>query len=204
MTLQIDFCNMKTRNYLLGVIFILALGSTLFLMEGCRGDVSRELIMLDSLDAALLETTANMNIDKETIAARKKEINKHYTIIKKFYTDTISEDFGNKMQKYKGIMKVYNLFLKEYDHMVLEKTQLTEQVAKLRKSVKNGKIDKKEFRVYYDIEKHDIAINLELSRHAGRTVIEVEPEYQRLSKEIAEVINGLAIKNPEIKTWLEE
>ena len=88
--------------------------------------------------------------------------------------------------------------------MVLEKTQLTEQVAKLRKSVKNGKIDKKEFRVYYDIEKHDIAINLELSRHAGRTVIEVEPEYQRLSKEIAEVINGLAIKNPEIKTWLEE
>lgn len=194
---------MKNWNYFLGTILILAFASPVFLMEGCR-DVSRELIMLDSLDANLLQTAENLNIHKETIEARKKEINKHYTIIKKFYTDTISEEFGNKMQKYKGIMKVYNLFLNEYDHMQLEKSQLTEQVAKLRKSVENRKVNKKEFRIYYDTEKRDIEINLELSKRVGKTVIEVEPEYQRLSKEITEVINGLAIKNPEIKVWLEE
>ena len=189
---------------ILGVIAISALLAPVFFMPGCRGDISRELIMLDSLDAFLLETSENLNIDKETIAARKKEINKHYTIIKKFYTDTISEDFGNKMQKYKGIMKVYNLFLKEYDHMHNEHTQLSSQVSKLRKSVENGKVSKKEFRVYYDTEKDDIEINLELSKRIGKTVLEVEPEYQRLSKEIADVVKRLSQKNPEINTWLEE
>jgi hypothetical protein len=195
---------MDKRKLSFGTVLLLIICAPIFVMEGCKSDVSRELIMLDSLDAALLETNENLNIDKETIAARKKEINKHYTVIKKFYTDTISEEFANKMQKYKGIMKVYNLFLKEFDHMQSEKADLTIQVAKLRKSVKKGKMNKKEFRIYYDTERQDVEINLELSKRAGRTVIELEPEYQRLSKEISEIINGLAIKNPEIKTWLEE
>jgi len=195
---------MDKRKLSFGTVLLLIICAPIFVMEGCKSDVSRELIMLDSLDAALLETNENLNIDKETIAARKKEINKHYTVIKKFYTDTISEEFANKMQKYKGIMKVYNLFLKEFDHMQSEKADLTIQAAKLRKSVKKGKMNKKEFRIYYDTERQDVEINLELSKRAGRTVIELEPEYQRLSKEISEIINGLAIKNPEIKTWLEE
>jgi len=195
---------MDKRKLSFGTVLLLIICAPIFVMEGCKSDVSRELIMLDSLDAALLETNENLNIDKETIAARKKEINKHYTVIKKFYTDTISEEFANKMLKYKGIMKVYNLFLKEFDHMQSEKADLTIQAAKLRKSVKKGKMNKKEFRIYYDTERQDVEINLELSKRAGRTVIELEPEYQRLSKEISEIINGLAIKNPEIKTWLEE
>lgn len=195
---------MKNLKTISKILFLIVFCFPLFLSVGCNKDIKRELIMLDSLDAYLAETGNNLNIDKETIAARKKEINRHYTVIKKFYTDTISMDFGNKMQRYKGVMKVYSLFLNEFDHMQLEQKQLMEQVAKLRKSVEKGKMSKEEFRVYYDTEKNDIEINLELSKRAGKTVIEVEPEYQRLSKEIGAVVQTLSDKNPEIKVWLEE
>lgn len=174
----------------------------LWFNQGCGDKYQRENIMLDSLDAMLNQTATYLEIDIPTIKARKKEMDRNYGLIKTYYTDTVSLEMGNNMQKYRGVMKVYKVFLGEVFHCREEMSALKKQVDNLRKDVNRGKMSKQEFRKYYDTEKEDVTINLQLAERIGKTTMEVEPEYQRLSKYVGQIIDDLKKKNPDVEQIL--
>jgi hypothetical protein len=66
----------------------------------------------------------------------------------------------------------------------------------------HDKITIDDFRKYYDEERGDITKNLELSERSGKIVFEIEPEYQRLNRQISDILELLASKNDEVKEIL--
>lgn len=189
------------KAYLPGAL-IMVIAFFAIISQGCGDKHERENIMLDSLDAMLIKTAEYIDIDVPTIKARKMEIERNYELIKTFYTDTVSLEMGNNLQKYRGVMKVYNLFLGEVFHCKQEMMDLTKQVKNLRHDVNKGLFTKPEFRKHYDTEKTDVEINLQLAERIGKTTMEVEPEYQRLSKYVGNIIEELKRKNPEVNQIL--
>jgi hypothetical protein len=168
----------------------------------CKPELKRELIMLDSLDQLLAQTKKNIEIDVPTIKARRMEIESNINLIKRYNTDTISHELGNNLQKYTGVMKIYKQFLNNFGIVNNEAVELEKQVTTLRNSVRDHKITKEEFRIYYDRERFDIVTNLELSERSGKIVFEIEPEYQRLNREISAVLKRIAAKNEELREIL--
>lgn len=197
------FANMKKIDRLILAACFSLLGFISILpFAGCGDDHHRELVMIDTLKTMLKETEQNIDIDRQTINLRTEEMSKNFTIVYKFYTDTFDAELGGKMDRYKGILKIYKLFLREEGHINLELAELKKQVETLEKDVKRGKVSKQEFRKYYNTEKADIEANLLLSQRAGKTVQEIEPEYQRLSPIMNLLVQQLAAKNPEVKNWM--
>jgi hypothetical protein len=193
---------MKLKDLHFGNYLVLALLPLVWFSGGCGGNYERENIMLDSLDAMLVKTAEYIDIDILTIQARKKEIDQNYGLIKTYYTDTVSLEMGSNMQKYKGVLKVYNLFLNEVTHCKQEMLELKKQVDNLRHDVNKGEMEKPEFRKFYDAEKLDNEINLQLAERIGKTTMEVEPEYQRLSKYVGTIMTDMRNKNPEVEQIL--
>lgn len=183
-------------------IFFLIIAGTAF-VQSCKQGTERERIMLDSLDAMLATTAQYLDIDVPTIKNRVMDMNNKYNLMKRYYTDTVSSELGLQMQKYRSIMKVYKSFVSESDHMLQEQAELTKQVKNLRADVERGKLEKTDFRKYYDTEKADIETNLLLAGRTGKVVLELEPEYQRLSKYVGDILEGLAKENEELRKALE-
>jgi len=73
----------------------------------------------------------------------------------------------------------------------------------LRTDTEKGKLSKDDFKTYYAKEMSDAKANLEFSRKLAAGIHALEPEYQRISRMVADALTEQSERNPKLKSILE-
>lgn len=187
--------------FLVLFIFISALTAV---FTGCNQIDQRYFTMLDTLDNNLSQNRELLEIDYKTIENRKQMIEDHLRLVEMFITDTMSAEFGKQLSKYKGVRKVYQKFLNDYSHCYNELEVLEKQAVDLRQSVNEKQLSKEDFKVFYNKEKADGLANLMKSKKLIEPIHSVEPDYQRISRIVAERLTQMAKSNQELDSILKK
>lgn len=188
----------------MGILSIWVVSFTFF-TSGCNSASNEAYFLrLDTLDNKLTETREFLSIDVATIHSRNELIFNHLSYVDQFYKGEMPEEFGNGLAKYKGIKKNYAHFLKEYEKQFNEMKSLEKQAADLRKAVENKELSKEKFKEYYATELHDVEANRRDAEILNKTIMSLEPDYQRLSKMINDELVRLSLENPKLKAYLED
>lgn len=164
----------------------------------CKEVPKRELMMLDTLDTILVRTRENLSIDLITLNNRKERINQDRNLLMRFYRDTVDPELGQMMTRYRGIYKIYGRFIGNYQQVHNDLVTSKKQVETLRNSVRDHKLTKEQFKEYYNNEKEFALANFRRSKEISANIPEVEPDFQRISREV----DALLLKVAETDTTL--
>lgn len=169
---------------------ILALATMIpaFTFTQCKNVPKRELMMMDTLDTIIIRTKEYLSYDLITINNRKQRISEDQSLVRRFYRDTIDNELGQTMVKYKGIYKIYNKFIDNYQDVYNEMVASQKQSHALRNSVTDNKLDKEEFKEFYAKEKQIALDNLLIAKDISIHIPEVEPDFQRISRYVEELL----------------
>lgn len=193
----------KTINLWIAVLITCFLSFNITVFTSCNSVDEEYTARLDSLDAALEANEKVLEIDFKTIGIREKLIAEHFRLVRNYYTDTMTLEFGNSLTKYKGILKTYRNFINQYPKVYDELKALQKQSNDLRTDTEKGKLSKEEFKSYYAKEMSDAKANLEFSRKLAASIHALEPEYQRISRMVADALTEQSERNPKLKSILD-
>ena len=147
----------------------------------CKQKYAVELAAIDSLVVKNKTTMDDLNIDLITINNRKEIIKKQLDSLEGFTPDSSELEYTMNLDKYKGIHKVYTKFIDNYD-VIFNRIRLNDsQLSSLKNSILDEKISGSDFKLALEKERlhvHDNQIN---AQTVGRRVMQLEPDYQRLS-----------------------
>ena len=192
----------KSKKELVLTFSIITLFFTSIFQTGCNSVSEKYSTRLDTLDMKLQLNAELLSIDFTTIENREKTIIKQLRYMRKYYNKTYTQELGNNLTKYKGIRKTYSNFIKNYPVVFNEMKALEKQAADLRESVSNNDLDKSTFKQYYQTELTDINNNLAFSERINKSIHALEPEYQRISNSVSNVLKEFAQSNLEFSQEL--
>ena len=153
---------------------------------GCSNGNKEELKRLNELETKLLENRENLNIDIETFNMRLKEMEKNLNYYKTEAGDTISLEFSNQLSKFNVIRKIYTKNITAFTTSAKEQKELEEQVKNLKLDLEEGNISIEEFKNYFRQEEIDIDALLLESQEVKKALYQIEPDYRRIAKIVAE------------------
>jgi len=183
-------------------LIILSLLFMIFIISGCKNKYAVEIASVDSLIVKNKKTIDYLNIDLVTINERKTEMNGQISVLEKVKPDTVGLEFTMNLEKYKGIYKVYKLFIENYD-VIFNRVRLNEkQLSTLKNSIVDEKISGTDFKLAIFKEREAIESNLTNAQLFGGRINQMEPDYQRLSKYFDIQISALIKQFPELKVIL--
>lgn len=152
------------------------------LLHSCSLKFNEEIAMVEELQAKLTANRENIDLNPAEFKARLDEIVVNTSFLKVNYKDSVSLEFGNQMDKYRGLKKIYKSQAGLLAECQKEQEALEKQVDNLLHDLKRNKLSKEEFKVYYKKEKEDVEQLLEKSKDIESKLVEVEPEFRRISK----------------------
>ncbi len=193
----------KSKKEVVLTFSIITIFFTSMFQTSCNSVSEEYTTRLDTLDQKLKINAELLSIDFATIETREKAIIKELRYMRKYYDQTYSQELGNNLTKYKGIRKAYSNFIKNYPIVFNEMKALEKQAVDLRISVNNNDIDKPAFKQYYQTELTDVNNNLAFSERITQSIHALEPEYQRISDSVRNVLRELADSNPEFRQEIE-
>lgn len=148
--------------------------------------------MLDELLLLVDSTQTALDYDLITLNNRSALIKFQLDNFKRFNKQQYTLEMGNKLSKYKEIRRVYKQFIDNYEDRYNTMKLSEKQIETLRNSVMDDKLTKEEFKKYYQDEMSRAKINLEKSRKISRYIPTLEPEFQRLNKEVDLMLQEVA------------
>jgi hypothetical protein len=174
------------------VKYFLLLNLIFLFFTACKDKHPQELKMIDTLDLLVDSTEIALNYDLVTLNNRTKRIKFQLHNFNHFNKDTLALETGNKLQKYKEISKIYGQFINNFEDCYNTMKLSEEQSKRLRNSVVDDKLSKEEFKSHYSTELARATINLEKSKRVSKFIPAVEPEFQRLNKEVDVMLHHVA------------
>ena len=172
--------------------------------QGCGNKYGVEMRSIDSLIVKNKTALDYLNIDLVTIDERRKELKGQIAVLNKVKPDTSGLEFAMNFDKYKGIYKIYNRFIENYD-VIFNRVRFNEkQLNNLKNSVKDEKIRGAEFKLILEKENENVTQNLANAETFGHTISQLEPEYQRLSLYFDQQVQALVKQFPELLIILKE
>lgn len=172
--------------------------------SSCKEKNPRAIAMIDELDLVLDSTEQALNYDLITLNNRTALIQFQINHFKRFNKDTFTLETGNKLQKYKEISKVYKHFINNFEDVFNTMKDLEHQSETLRNSVEDNKLDKEEFKKYYAEEFGKATKNLGKARRISVLIPEVEPEFQRINKEMDAMLFEIAKTDTMLRNILKD
>jgi hypothetical protein len=162
------------------------------LFSSCKDKHPQEMKLLNALDATIDSTEIALNYDLITLNNRNQRIKFQMETFKRFNKETYSLETGNKLQRYKEVSKVYKQFINNFEDCFNSMKLSEKQSETLRNSVLDNKMSKEDFKKYYQEELSHAKINLAKARKISKFLPAMEPEFQRLNKEIDAMLNHIA------------
>jgi hypothetical protein len=152
-----------------------------------------ELNLIDTLEIELAKTRIWLDVNYPEIKSRINPMKQNIKIITLNYTETWSEEMIMNMDRYRGMLKIYEKFAEHYKPIVLETEELINQVKTLRNSVDKGLYvgKKEEFKKHYEQEKKDIENNLLYSTRYLKPAKVMEREYNRREEYVQSLLEDL-------------
>ncbi len=183
-------------------IFISMIGM-IFIMQSCQKKHAVEAAIIDSLITKNKKTMNYIQIDLITINERRNEMKSQIAVLQKVKPDSSGLEFAINFEKYKGIYKVYNLFIENYD-VIFNRVRLNEkQLSNLKNSLIDNQISGSNFKLAMSKERENVEVNLKNAETFGGRISQLEPDYQRLSSYFDEQVKELIKQFPELKDVLE-
>ncbi len=183
-------------------IFISMIGM-IFIMQSCQKKHAVEAAIIDSLITKNKKTMNYIQIDLITINERRNEMKGQIAVLQKVKPDSSGLEFAINFEKYKGIYKVYNLFIENYD-VIFNRVRLNEkQLSNLKNSLIDNQISGSNFKLAMSKERENVEVNLKNAETFGGRISQLEPDYQRLSSYFDEQVKELIKQFPELKDVLE-
>lgn len=164
----------------------------------CQPKYAVELNEIDSLIVKNKKAMDYLSVDLMTINERRLEIERHLSVLVRIQTDSSSEDFALNYEKYKGILKVYNKFIQNYDVIFGKIKHNEKQLSSLKNSVLDEKIKGYEFKIALQKETENVNDNLINAETIGHRIFQLEPDYQRLSSYFEPQVENLLKQFPEL------
>ncbi|MFT4523054.1 MAG: hypothetical protein ACI8ZN_002006 [Bacteroidia bacterium] len=171
---------------------------------GCNPIDEQYFERIDSLDRIILDGEKMLNIDAITIQNRQELIYNHLRWMSTYNTDTLDEQLGLTLAKYKGIYKAYKRFDQGYTKAKMELQILKNQALDLRTAIDKRELSKTDFKKFYAKEKKDAEENRDLIESITRPILSLEPDYQRISILVNDKLQNISLHNPRLKAILEE
>ena len=171
-------------NPLILVLLIIAVSS-------CTSKFKNELDLVKTLELRLDSNASRIDLNPADFDARVQEINKNTSVLKNGIKDTITLEFGNQMDKYRTLKKLYSTNAASLRFCKQEQQELENQLRNLRKDLKNNQLSKEEFKTYFIKEKSDVENLIQRSTPIEKSIISIEPEFRRLSKWVYNKIEKL-------------
>lgn len=162
-------------------LFILATTVVLACQNSQPKELAAELLLLDSLNATLTAAKSWLVLDADEIEKRYKQMEENHSYFKAHFKDTITLELAQALDQYKGIMPIYENYVKHHVAIEDEHAALVKQSENLRNSLLNGEVSKSDFKMYYAKEADDVEKVSEYIHHTHQKIIEVEPMYKRVS-----------------------
>jgi vacuolar-type H+-ATPase catalytic subunit A/Vma1 len=187
---------MKTSLNTLSLLFL----SLIWLISGCSESHQVELSKIQQLEDRLDSCQQFINLDAEKLTERADLIDLDLQILKKYLKDTVTQEFGNKMDRYKQIRKIYRTYVTKQGWMRKEYSELKKQLNDLRTSVQKEEINHEQFTTYFETEKQDVSTLFEESKLRSRMVHSVEPEFIRITNLVEPIINEIRSENDVVDT----
>lgn len=185
------------------VLIFISFIAMIFIMQSCLKKHAVEASAIDSLIAKNKKTMDYIQIDLITINERRNEMKAQIAVLQKIKPDTSGLEFSINFEKYKGIYKVYNLFIENYDVIFNRVRDNEKQLSSLKNSLMDDKISGFDFKLAMNKEKGNVDTNLKNAETFGGRITQLEPDYQRLSSYFDEQVEGLIKQFPELKAVLE-
>ena len=183
-------------------IFI-SLLAMIFIMQSCQKKHTVEAAAIDSLIMKNKKTMDYIQIDLITINERRNEMKGQIAVLQKIKPDTSGLEFAINFEKYKGIYKVYNLFIENFDVIFNKVKENEKQLSNLKNSLMDDKISGFDFKLAMNKERGNVDSNLKNAETFGGRITQLEPDYQRLSSYFDKQVEGLIKQFPELKSVLE-
>ncbi len=175
----------------------------IFIMQSCQKKHAVEAAIIDSLITKNKKTMNYIQIDLITINERRNEMKSQIAVLQKVKPDSSGLEFAINFEKYKGIYKVYNLFIENYD-VIFNRVRLNEkQLSNLKNSLIDNQISGSNFKLAMSKERENVEVNLKNAETFGGRISQLEPDYQRLSSYFDEQVKELIKQFPELKDVLE-
>ncbi|MCB9251416.1 MAG: hypothetical protein H6605_03060 [Flavobacteriales bacterium] len=161
-------------QFLAPIIFFISLSS-------CKQKYEVESQAIDSLIAKNHQAREYLQIDLKTIHSRTLEMKEQIELMNRNGIDSSNETLMLNFEKYKGIYKIYTNFINNYDHIFDKVRHIDKQLAALKNSLQDDKINAKEYKMAMEKETENVNMNLADSKVFGLKIFNLEPDYQRLS-----------------------
>ncbi len=181
------------------VFIIIPLMAMTFIMHSCQKKYAVEAAAIDSLLMKNKKTMDYIKIDLITINERQNEMKGQIAVLQKIKPDSSGVEFALNFDKYKGIYKVYNLFIKNYD-VIFNRVRVNEkQLSNLKNSLMDEKLSGSDFKLAMNNERYNVNDNLNNAETFGGRITQLEPDYHRLSNYFDSQVEGLLKQFPELK-----
>ena len=190
---------LKTRIALILILLLIALS-----MQECKKKYAVERSSIDSLLIKNERALNYLKIDLVTINERRNEMKGQIAVLEKIKPDSSGMEFLMNFDKYKGIYKIYNRFIENYDLIFSRVSHNKNQLNNLKNSLMDEKLSKNEFKLVLAKETENVNENLANAETFGQRINQLEPDYQRLSAYFGPQIETLIKQFPELKIVLEE
>lgn len=172
------------------------------IIPGCKNKYAVEVAAIDSLALKNKKALDYIKIDLITINERCTEMKGQLAVLEKIKPDSSGLEFAINFEKYKGIYKVYNRFIENYD-VIFNRVRFNEkQLSTLKNSVMDEKITGSDFKLALQKEKRNVDENLANAEIFGGRISQLEPDYQRLSSYFDAQVEGLLKQFPELKALI--
>lgn len=167
---------------------------------GCKESHQIELSKIDALENKLDSCEQFIHLDGEKLSKRAELIDLDLQVLKKHLRDTVTEEFANKMDRYKQVKKIYRAYVTKQDWMQKEYHELKKQLTDLRVAVKEEQINHSQFEEYLAKESTDVNTLYQESETRSRMVHSVEPEFIRITNLVEPIIQEIRSRNDVVDT----
>jgi len=175
----------KVKSYLYNSKALIILSFIgLLTLSYCSSFSNQKLEIINELKDTLISNQENLAIDIALFKYRIEEIEQTLRNYQNDYKDTINQDLGLKLSRYKVLKKIYNKQVNEYDFCTQEQKELVQQLENLYIDVKANRLNKDAFKGFFAKEKIDTYNLIERSKGIKKSLYEIEPEYIKLQKEL--------------------
>jgi len=175
----------------MNILFKLPIFGFLTILAACNAGNKTYIANIQSIQDSLNANRKNLAIDIAPFNSRIEEIETNLTNLKVNYTDSLTLEEGNALDRYKGVMKIYKRNSTLYRECTKEQKILEEQLSNLLADVKSNKITDEEFKNYFSTEKQDVLNLINNTNLIKSSIYEVEPEFRRLSEIVYSMLNKL-------------
>lgn len=185
------------KSYLTTLLlpFVYFTASLLISMSvSCTQSASKEKELITQLQEKLDSNQVNLHLDADLFRARAEHIDQTLRTFGNHYKSTMSKELGDNLSKYKNFKKIYLRNAATHSKSMKEQVELVSQLEKLMTDLKDGKLTKDEFKIYYRTEKTDVDILLLKSKDLGMQLYEIEPEYTRITNYLNPIAEKLELK----------